>query len=660
MYLEYYGFEREPFHITPDPEFLFLSPSHKEAFATVVYGVEQRKGFVALTGEVGTGKTTILRAYLKRIERSPIRPIYLFNPDLTFDELLRLILREMGEEAKGEPVQNMLDRLQWLLVEAYKENHNVVLIIDEAQNMPVETLEKLRMLSNLETTKDKLIQIVLVGQSELQEKLELHDLRQLRQRIAVRAIIRALTPAQSFEYIRYRLTQAGCLRESVFSKAALRVIVRRAKGNPRLLNILCDNSLIAGFGALEQSVSAKIVREVARDVFGNPWKKASLKWAVAAAGTVLVGGISVVLASAGTTGSDVANSQDALQVARVAAPVEAVSAPPGVVPTEPAQAPQAPPPASPVVNAPASDAVVAMPAEEIGAPIPVAAPRAEDKPPVEPLPAKTLDHKDIALRKMNELMARRDQPLPTESASVETVSAPEAAVPPAAPVSEPSGPKVSEEVTVSASAPPATPPAVPIPEPESAPEITPADREIDAVEAPATPADADSTDAPAQGAVPEPDIQLASAQPVAAAPAAAEAPVAAPQPAAPMGTAVESPETAVAPAASVESKKPEPLAASEVTQRPARPATTVTDAAGETIRLLPRYVQRGDCLTRLVAEVYGRSTPSLVETVRRYNPHVLNADIIWYGDTLVFPERIVDERGVVQTASIPGDAAPGE
>ena len=288
MYLGFYGLEKEPFHITPDPEFLFLSPSHKEAFAAIVYGIEQRKGFVALTGEVGTGKTTVLRAYLKRIENTDVRPIYLFNPDLSFEQLLSTILRTLGMESEADrSAPRMLESLQRRLIQEYREKHNIALLIDEAQNMPVETLEKLRMLSNLETTSDKLLQIVLIGQPELEKKLGLHALRQLNQRIAVRTKVRALHFKESEAYIQHRLSLAGCLRPDVFTPGAVRKIAQRAKGNPRVLNILCDNCLITGFGYQTETITPRIVMEVERDVLGrkcNPlWR-----WATVAACMVIL------------------------------------------------------------------------------------------------------------------------------------------------------------------------------------------------------------------------------------------------------------------------------------------------------------------------------------------------------------------------------------
>ncbi len=271
MYLSFYGLSREPFHITPDPEFLFMSPSHKEAFAALVYGVEQRKGFICLIGEVGTGKTTILRAYLKEIfEGATTYPIYLFNPALTFESLLSTILGEMGVEVKERiPAEELLKCLHKTLIKEYKCNRNVVLLIDEAQNMPNATLESLRMLSNLETTTDKLIQIVLVGQPELDRKLRRFSLRQLRARIAVQARIRPLTPTESRTYIRHRLAQAGSSDVNLFTPTAVRAIIKYAKGNPRAINILCDNALVTGYGSGRRPITRRKVNEVIDDLKGK-------------------------------------------------------------------------------------------------------------------------------------------------------------------------------------------------------------------------------------------------------------------------------------------------------------------------------------------------------------------------------------------------------
>ncbi len=292
MYLDFYRLNREPFHITPDPDFLFPSPSHNEALASIVYGVEKRKGFVALTGEVGTGKTTILRAYLRREEGTDIRPIYLFHPDLSFRDLVMKLSRELGLDTGDASTSELLESLQGQLINEYRENRTPVLIIDEAQNMPIETLEQLRMLTNLETSKDKLLQVVLVGQPELEEILNQHSLRQLKQRISVRSTIQPLTPAEAAAYVRSRIERAGGEPKHLFSDSAIREIVRLARGIPRTINTLCDNALIAGYGMQQRPVPPKTVREAGRDLQMDVGPNTSFRpaWAVAAVAAILAGG----------------------------------------------------------------------------------------------------------------------------------------------------------------------------------------------------------------------------------------------------------------------------------------------------------------------------------------------------------------------------------
>lgn len=277
MYLSYYGFSKEPFHITPDPEFFFMSPSHKEALAAVVYGVEKGLGFVAMTGEVGTGKTTILRAYLERIRRTRIRPIFMFNPNVTFEALLVHLLREMGIDGRGKSERWMLHYLMRALVHEVGKDRRVVLIIDEAQHMPNQTLEKLRLISNLETMDYKLMQIVLVGQPELDVKLGDYTMRQIRQRVAVRAKLRALTPKECTEYIKHRIAHAGANPDTTFSAAAIKAIVKASEGYPRAINILCDNALVTGLGYQCKPISAKIAREVIRE-FRGARSLPNLRW----------------------------------------------------------------------------------------------------------------------------------------------------------------------------------------------------------------------------------------------------------------------------------------------------------------------------------------------------------------------------------------------
>jgi len=237
MYLDFYNLKKAPFHITPDPEFLFLSPSHKAALGALVYGIEDRQGFVTLAGEVGLGKTTILRSYLERVDQSQLRTIYIFNSNVSFSDLLKTICREFRLESTTEDVFDTVNRLHQVLIEEYKQGRNVALIVDEAQHMPIETLEHLRMLSNLETSTQKLIQIVLVGQPEFEDKLNNHALRQLKQRLVIRATISPLTDEESLEYIAYRLAKVRTVDEPIFTKGALRQVVKQAKGTPRVLNI---------------------------------------------------------------------------------------------------------------------------------------------------------------------------------------------------------------------------------------------------------------------------------------------------------------------------------------------------------------------------------------------------------------------------------------
>lgn len=265
MYLKFYQFNKEPFNITPDPEFLYLSPDHKEALASIIYGVEQRKGFIAVFGDIGVGKTTILRSYLSSIDRNKLIAIYLLNPMLSFANLLKILHRELGLSPSSLSNFEMVNQLHEHLIHEYGEGRNVVLIIDEAQNMPVDTLENLRMLSNIETTNEKLIQVVFSAQPEFEKTLNLQELKQLNQRIAVKTVISHLSKTEGLTYIRHRLKKAAVKESAIFTSCALKEIVRMAEGIPRVINILCDNSLITAFGYGKKVVGLDVVREVVRD-----------------------------------------------------------------------------------------------------------------------------------------------------------------------------------------------------------------------------------------------------------------------------------------------------------------------------------------------------------------------------------------------------------
>ena len=290
MYSRFYGFTTEPFQNTPDLDFLFLSPNHKEALACIEYGIRQRKGFIAITGEVGVGKTIILRSYLTKVDANKQKTIYILNPRVSFDSVLTTILNELSAEPVAGPPTQKLNQLHEVLIAEYRNDHTVVLIIDEAQNIPIETLESIRMLSNLETAKEKLIQMILVGQPELDALLNRYELRQVRERIVLRVRIAPLTKTESEDYIDHRLGLVRGEPRAVFSKQALDRIVKSANGIPRRLNILCDAVLITGFEYRQAIISGRIAKEAIAVFNGlaQPARRLQPRYAVGMLSVVLV------------------------------------------------------------------------------------------------------------------------------------------------------------------------------------------------------------------------------------------------------------------------------------------------------------------------------------------------------------------------------------
>jgi general secretion pathway protein A len=265
MYQEFYGLVRSPFEMTPDPAFLYLGEVHREGLATLAYGVRARKGFVLLTGEVGTGKTTLLHALLSQLERETLAA-FIFNPRLEPLDFFRVLFDEYGIETPCRTKADYLLALNRFLIGRLEQDQTTLLIVDEAQNLSPEMLEEIRLLSNLETPRSKLIQIMLVGQPELWDLLSRPELRQLRQRIVLRHRLEPFAPEDTAAYVQERLRLAGYTGKGIFRPAALRAVHELSGGIPRVVNILCDGALLLGYARGQAQLGAAEVGEVAGDL----------------------------------------------------------------------------------------------------------------------------------------------------------------------------------------------------------------------------------------------------------------------------------------------------------------------------------------------------------------------------------------------------------
>jgi general secretion pathway protein A len=269
MYESFFGFKENPFSLTPDPRYLYMSPSHREALAHLVYGIQEKRGFIVITGEVGTGKTTLLHTLLEQHD-SRVRAAFVFYPKLSFNDFLLYVLNNFGLQPEAMTTAQCLTQLHRFLIEQHNKGETTVLVIDEAQNLPISLLEEIRMLSNLETSGEKLLQIALVGQPELQRKLRSQRLRQLRQRIGIAYEIRPLSYAEMQDYIQHRCTVAGGETHTLFTRSALKAIHAYSGGIPRLINTVCDRALLTGYAEERQRINRKMVRQVARELEAQP------------------------------------------------------------------------------------------------------------------------------------------------------------------------------------------------------------------------------------------------------------------------------------------------------------------------------------------------------------------------------------------------------
>src|SRR5437867_10955055 len=270
MYLTFYGLKEKPFNATPDPKFLYLTPGHREALAQLVYSVQENRGFLVLTGEVGTGKTTLLHAFLQRLNRvnGQTAVAYVFNTMLPFEDLLEYVLEELGVPTPpSSPAQRLL-ALRRFMLDRRRAGQNTVLILDEAQNLETATLEKIRLLSNLETPTEKLLQILLVGQPELWTKLERPELRQLLERIELRCSLSPLSRDQIRDYVKIRLRVAGSRDLELFSDRAQDRIAAYSRGIPRRVNILCDHCLVIGYADQRRRIDVDIVDQAIEPLHG--------------------------------------------------------------------------------------------------------------------------------------------------------------------------------------------------------------------------------------------------------------------------------------------------------------------------------------------------------------------------------------------------------
>ncbi len=291
MYTSFFGLNEKPFSITPDPRYLFMSERHGEALAHLVYGVTESGGFVQLTGEVGTGKTTLVRSLL--LNRLPTNAdvAVVLNPQLSALEFLQTVCEELGVRVPAEPsAKAMLDGLNRHLLDAHADGRRTILIVDEAQNLAADVLEEVRLLTNLETAKQKLLQIILIGQPELRDVLARSDLRQLAQRITGRYHLEPLSRDETAKYIEHRLKVAGALTD-IFDAGAKREVYSLSEGVPRLINVICDRALLGAYSLEMRQVNRRLVRRAAAEVTGKSTTPAWAQWAV----PVMAGAGAVVL-----------------------------------------------------------------------------------------------------------------------------------------------------------------------------------------------------------------------------------------------------------------------------------------------------------------------------------------------------------------------------
>jgi general secretion pathway protein A len=273
MYTNFFRFSEKPFEVTPDPKFLYLIPSYQEILAALIYGIQERRGFITLIGEAGTGKTTLLNAMMEKLPVST-KTAFIFNTSLTFKQMFLMALDDLKliNERRNLSKLEAIQHLNKFALAQFEKGGNVVLIIDEAQNLKQNTLENLRLISNLETPKHKLVQIVLSGQPALDTILNQPNLKQLVQRISLKRFSKPLYEEETYNYINHRLSVANCKDQKLFKAGTLKLIWEYSQGIPRKINILCDNALLIAYALNKKKIDETIIREAIRDLIYRPSK----------------------------------------------------------------------------------------------------------------------------------------------------------------------------------------------------------------------------------------------------------------------------------------------------------------------------------------------------------------------------------------------------
>lgn len=278
MYESHFGFNENPFHVTPDPRYLYMSPHHQDAINHIIYGISERKGFIVVTGGIGTGKTTLCRFLISKLSDS-VETALIFNPAVSEIELLEAIIQDFGIDMDGleRTKKRCIDALNAFLLETHASGKNAILLIDEAQNLSHNLLEQLRMLSNLETDREKLMQIILIGQPELRNMMALPSLRQFNERVTVRYHLNPLTKKNINSYIEHRLSIAGGIANVRFTSAAYSLIYKFSRGVPRRINSICDRALLVAYTRNKSVISWRIIREAIKDL-GNEYFGLKKRW----------------------------------------------------------------------------------------------------------------------------------------------------------------------------------------------------------------------------------------------------------------------------------------------------------------------------------------------------------------------------------------------